>query len=40
MLGNAVKFTYNGTITISGKAINKSVEITVSDTGLGITAAN
>ncbi|CAD8064322.1 unnamed protein product [Paramecium sonneborni] len=40
LLGNSVKFTYNGIITISGKTVNKSVELTVSDTGLGITAAN
>jgi len=35
-----MKFTSEGTITISGRIINRIVEITVTDTGLGIAHQN
>jgi two-component system sensor histidine kinase GlrK len=41
LLGNAVKFTQNGgQVKISARAINKEVEISVSDTGIGIPKEN
>ncbi|HBE76545.1 MAG TPA: hypothetical protein DDW65_02000 [Firmicutes bacterium] len=36
LLGNAVKFTTAGTITISARQIDEFIEISVSDTGIGI----
>jgi signal transduction histidine kinase/class 3 adenylate cyclase/ActR/RegA family two-component response regulator len=36
LVGNAIKFTESGEISISGKEIVDSLEITVSDTGIGI----
>jgi signal transduction histidine kinase/serine phosphatase RsbU (regulator of sigma subunit) len=36
LVGNAIKFTENGTIEIKAQVVNKHVEITVSDTGIGI----
>ncbi|MBP2642557.1 MAG: response regulator [Firmicutes bacterium] len=38
LLGNAIKFTDQGTITISAIQNNDRVEISVSDTGIGIPA--
>lgn len=41
LLNNAVKFTpEGGTITLAGKTIENSVELRVSDTGVGITPEN
>jgi len=36
LLGNAVKFTEQGTITISLKALDAGIELEVADTGIGI----
>ncbi|MHC4844363.1 MAG: sensor histidine kinase, partial [Planctomycetota bacterium] len=36
-LGNAVKYTESGTITIAAKQIEDKVEILVADTGIGIS---
>jgi signal transduction histidine kinase len=36
ILGNAVKFTDTGSITISVKLVEDQVEISVADTGMGI----
>lgn len=38
LIGNAIKFTHNGTISISAEviAINSKIAITISDTGIGI----
>ncbi|MBU3190499.1 response regulator [Clostridium bowmanii] len=36
LLGNAIKFTHKGTITLSFKLRNSFLEISVSDTGIGI----
>ena len=38
LLGNAIKYTREGRITLSAQRANQSVEITVSDTGVGIPA--
>ncbi len=40
LLGNALKFTENGTITITGKYSGGNVTIHVTDTGRGIPAAS
>jgi two-component system, sensor histidine kinase ChiS len=37
LLGNAVKFTLSGTVTISALEKENSLEVTVSDTGIGIS---
>ena len=39
LLSNALKFTFHGTISVSLKETNGSVELEVSDTGAGIPAA-
>jgi len=36
LLGNAIKFTKTGSISISAQTLEKEVEVTVSDTGIGI----
>ncbi len=36
LLGNAIKFTESGTVEVSAVVINKQIEITVADTGIGI----
>lgn len=36
LIGNAIKFTESGTVTISAVVINQKVEVTVTDTGIGI----
>jgi signal transduction histidine kinase len=38
LLGNALKFTERGTITIEARPLAEGVEMTVSDTGIGIPA--
>ena len=40
LLGNAVKFTAQGAITLSVKPVDGQVELSVADTGLGIPAAD
>ncbi len=41
LLSNAIKFTHNkGKVSIYCSKINSSVEVTVSDTGIGITESN
>ena len=40
LLGNAVKFTEKGSITISVKPVDDSIEPAVTDTGQGIPAAD
>ena len=36
LIGNAIKFTENGTIKIAAKAKKKFIKITIEDTGIGI----
>jgi two-component system, sensor histidine kinase ChiS len=38
LIGNALKFTEQGTIEISAKVVNTQLAMTVSDTGIGISA--
>ena len=38
LAGNAVKFTEHGAVRISARGIDDDIEITVSDTGIGISA--
>lgn len=40
LISNAVKFTENGTISISAKADEKNCEICIADTGVGISTEN
>ena len=39
LLDNAIKFTENGSITVSAKNLHNRLELQVSDTGVGIAAA-
>src|SRR5262249_51226613 len=39
LLSNALKFTHHGTITIAATRRDRSVHLSVSDTGIGIAAA-
>jgi signal transduction histidine kinase/DNA-binding response OmpR family regulator len=36
LIGNAIKFTHEGTITVSATTLNDSIKVIVSDTGIGI----
>jgi len=36
LIGNAIKFTEDGTVEIAAKEVNSQLEITVTDTGIGI----
>lgn len=36
LIGNAIKFTVNGTITISSHKVNDFIEVSIADTGIGI----
>src|SRR5919199_4224469 len=38
LVGNAIKFTESGTVEVSAAVVNKELEITVADTGIGIRA--
>jgi len=40
MIDNSVKFTQNGTITISGRVKGKWLEMTIVDSGVGISSEN
>jgi PAS domain S-box-containing protein len=40
LIGNAVKFTEHGVVSIEAKKINNTIAITVTDTGIGITEKN
>jgi len=37
LVGNAIKFTDSGRVEISAKVVNHALEVTVSDTGIGIS---
>ena len=39
LIGNAIKFTYSGRITLSAREVNKSIIVTIADTGIGIEAS-
>ncbi|MBA3415144.1 MAG: PAS domain S-box protein [Chloroflexia bacterium] len=39
LLGNAVKFTASGSVRVTGRAVAGGVEVTVTDTGIGIAPA-
>lgn len=38
LIGNAIKFTEAGTVEIAAKEVNSQLEITVTDTGIGISS--
>jgi PAS domain S-box-containing protein len=38
LIGNAIKFTESGQIEVSAKLVNDNVNITIADTGIGISA--
>lgn len=40
LLTNAVKFTEKGSITLTAKSINSRIDISVTDTGIGIKAGD